>query len=94
MRPVSITDFIKIIHGHDSCPPSPVTVRAQCRRTDEEGRPLIPGAYKAGKPWKIDLDVYIPEMNRRIRGLSPSEQDHIDSHEEEFLDDLATQLAT
>lgn len=89
MRPVSIDDFIAIIHGEDSHPPSPATIRRQCAKKDDQGRPMIPGAYKAGKPWKIDLDVYIPEMSRRIRGDSGRDLD-----EDGFLDELEMRLAS
>lgn len=84
MRYVSITDFIAIVHGDDSTPPSPATVRRQCSQKDAQGRPRIPGAYKAGKPWKIDLDVYEAEMARRMTGSSqPGAND--DHHDDPFL---------
>ena len=90
MRPVSIDDFIRIIHAEDTHPPSSATVRRQCAQSDDQGRPLIPGAYKSGKPWKIDLDVYIPEMQRRIHGDAGG----IDQKEEEWADRAAAKLAS
>lgn len=90
MRPVSINDFIRIVYGDDSNPPSPATIKRQCSKTDDQGRPLIPGAYRAGKPWKIDLDTYLPEMERRIRGDVANE----DPRERHFIDDLAARLAS
>lgn len=87
MRSVSISDFISMIHAEDTHPPSPATIRRQCAQTDDQGRPLIPGAYKAGKPWKIDLDVYIAEMQRRIR------REELDD-EEVWADRLAMRLAS
>jgi hypothetical protein len=90
MRPVSIEDFIRIIHADDTSPPSPATIRKQCGRRDDSGAPLIPGAYKIGKPWKIDLDVYLPEMRRRITG----EGADLDDDESAFLNEIALRLAS
>ena len=90
MRPVSIDDFIRIIHADDTSPPSPATIRRQCGQRDDEGRPLIPGAYKVGKPWKIDLDVYLPEMSRRISG----DANLTDDEDAEFVDKIAMRLAS
>ena len=90
MRSVSIDDFIRIIHGDDTHPPSPATVRRQCAQQDDQGRPLIPGSYKAGKPWKIDLDVYIPEMQSRIKGGSGQ----ADDQEQEWADRISMRLAS
>lgn len=93
MRPVSINDFIRIIYSEDSNPPSQATIRRQCPQKDEHGRPLIPGAYKAGKPWKIDLDVYIPEMQRRLTGHT-RDSDEGSDEERDIIDDLAFRLAS
>ncbi len=93
MRPVSIIDFIRIIYSEDSNPPSEATIRRQCPQKNEDGRPLIPGAYKAGKPWKIDLDVYIPEMQRRLTGRASESREGSDE-EQDIIDDLALRLAS
>lgn len=87
MRLVSINDFIRIIYADDTNPPSPATIRRQCAQTDGQGHPLIPGAYKTGKPWKIDLDIYVTEMQRRIRGEELED-------EKDWADALAMRLAS
>jgi hypothetical protein len=93
MRPVSIDDFIRIIYSDDSNPPTVATIRRQCSQVDQHDRPLIPGAFKCGKPWKIDLDVYIPEMQRRIGNAGNAEPSGQQS-EDDFLNDLADRLAS
>ena len=56
MRPVSIEDFINVVFEYDSTPPAPSTIRRLCAAKDEFGLAVIPGAFKLGKAWKIDLD--------------------------------------
>lgn len=94
MRPVSISGFIEIIHAGDPNPPAESTIRRLCAQKDDQGRPMIPGAYKLGSPWKIDLDVYIPEMTRRARGLSATEETLVDEEEDALIDQLAAKLAS
>lgn len=78
MRPVSIATFIRVVYKEDDTPPSVPTVRRRC--------PEIPGAFKDGRRWRIDLDTYFETMERRIRGLP-------DDHRElGFLQHLADQL--
>ena len=89
MRPVSISDFINIVFSEDSKPPSPATLRRHCAQKDENGQPFIPGAFKHGKSWKVDLDIYIPEMNRRIRN-----EGDCDRQEAAFIDHLALKLVS
>ena len=73
MRPVSIADFIEIVFSDDSYPPAASTIRRLCSERDCEGRPIIPGAFKFGKLWKIDLDVYYMEMAQRTNGAAPTD---------------------
>lgn len=93
MRAVSINDFIDEVFKHDSEPPAVSTVRRLCGEQDEEGQPVIPGAFRFGKAWKIDLEHYYKEMERRLAGendtppLPPS-------GDESFLESLAKELAT
>ncbi|OEY67432.1 hypothetical protein [Marinobacter sp. X15-166B] len=78
MRPVSLQTFIDIVYVDDKEPPSLATIRRRC--------PEIPGAFKDGRRWRIDLDVYYETMNRRVRGLPECRQ------ELGFLQNLAEQL--
>lgn len=78
MRPVSIGTFIRTVYCDDDTPPSVATVRRRC--------PEIPGSFRDGRRWRIDLDLYFDTMDRRIRGLPESNQ------ELGFLKSLATQL--
>lgn len=78
MRPVSIETFIRTVYQYDDNPPSVATVRRRC--------PEIPGAFKDGRRWRIDLDVYFETMERRVRGLPDNAQ------ELGFLQSLANQL--
>lgn len=97
MRPVSIPDFIAIIYTDDSHPPTPATIRRRCPQKDSQGRPEIPGAYKDGKAWKIDLDIYLPEMERRIRGVENDEDDparDLTPEEMRLLDGIELSLAS
>ena len=64
MRPVSIQTFIQVVYCDDGEPPSPATIRRRC--------PEIPGAFRDGRRWRIDLDTYFETMERRIRGLPES----------------------
>jgi len=78
MRPVSITTFIAVVYCADETPPSIATVRRRC--------PEIPGAFRDGRRWRIDLDYYFEIMNGRIRGMPEDDQ------ELSFLKTLARQL--
>ena len=60
MRLVSIETFISIVYGEDDHPPSVSSIRRRC--------PKIPGAFRDGKRWRIDLDVYFAAMRNRARG--------------------------
>jgi hypothetical protein len=66
MRLVSINRFLNIVFEGDDQPPAPSTIRRHCSQFEDNGQPKIPGACKIGKSWKIDLDTYIPEMERRM----------------------------
>ena len=92
MRAVSIQDFIDEVFEHDSSPPAVSTIRRHCDEKDEFGQPVIPGAFKLGKIWKIDLDCYYRVMERRLfesgDGVSASPE------EEAFAANLAKVLAT
>jgi hypothetical protein len=66
MRLVSISRFINEVFGDDDQPPAPSTIRRHCTQFDGSGSPQIPGACKVGKMWKIDMDTYITEMERRM----------------------------
>lgn len=78
MRLVSIETFIRVVYQEDDNPPSVATVRRRCTN--------IPGAFKDGRRWRIDLDVFFETMERRVRGLPESNQ------ELGFLQSLANQL--
>ncbi|MBQ0834786.1 hypothetical protein [Marinobacter sp.] len=86
MRPVSIETFINIVFEYDSTPPATSTIRRLCAAKDEYGLAVIPGAFKLGKAWKIDLDKYFREMERRVSGS--------DAAEAAFIHDLANKLAS
>ena len=47
MRPVSIQTFINVVYCEDDQPPSLATIRRRC--------PEIPGAFRDGRRWRIDL---------------------------------------
>lgn len=66
MRFVSINSFLKIVFDGDDQPPAASTIRRHCSQFDEKGAPKVPGACKFGKVWKIDIDTYIHEMERRM----------------------------
>jgi len=66
MRLVSISGFINEVFKDDDQPPAPSTIRRHCNQFDQCGSPLIPGACKIGKMWKIDMHTYVTEMNRRM----------------------------
>jgi hypothetical protein len=91
MRAVSIQDFIDEVFQYDSSPPAVFTIRRHCDEKYEFGRPMIPGAFKLGKIWKIDLDCYYREMDRSISGC---EGGLGNPEEEAFVDNLARELAT
>lgn len=78
MRPVSIQTFIEVVYCDDNEPPSLATIRRRC--------PEIPGAFRDGRRWRIDLDTYFETMERRIRGMPESRQ------ELGLIQDLAEQL--
>jgi hypothetical protein len=78
MRPVSINTFITLVYCDDETPPSVSTIRRRC--------PEIPGAFRDGRRWRIDLDYYFEAMNSRIRGWPE------DNQELSFLKSLAGQL--
>ncbi|MBU2873974.1 hypothetical protein [Marinobacter salexigens] len=86
MRPVSIEDFIQVVFEYDSAPPAPSTVRRLCSAKDEFGLAVIPGAFKLGKAWKIDLDEYFREMERRMSGSG--------AEDDSFIHELASKLAS
>ena len=67
MRPVSIQTFINVVYCEDDQPPSLATIRRRC--------PEIPGAFRDGRRWRIDLDTYFETMERRIRGMPESPQE-------------------
>jgi hypothetical protein len=78
VRPVSIQTFIEVVYCDDNEPPSLATIRRRC--------PEIPGAFRDGRRWRIDLDTYFDTMERRIRGMPESPQ------ELGLIQDLAEQL--
>jgi hypothetical protein len=78
VRPVSIQTFIEVIYCDDNEPPSLATIRRRC--------PEIPGAFRDGRRWRIDLDTYLETMERRIKGMPESPQ------ELGLIQDLAEQL--
>lgn len=78
MRPVSIQTFIEVVYCEDNQPPSLATIRRRC--------PDIPGAFRDGRRWRIDLDTYLETMERRIKGMPESPQ------ELGLIQDLAEQL--
>ncbi|MCS5564199.1 hypothetical protein [Marinobacter sp.] len=78
MRPVSIQTFIEVVYCDDNEPPSLATIRRRC--------PDIPGAFRDGRRWRIDLDTYFETMDRRVRGMPESPQ------ELGLIQDLAEQL--
>jgi hypothetical protein len=78
MRPVSLQTFIDVVYCDDKQPPSLVSIRNRC--------PDIPGAFRDGRRWRIDLDTYFETMERRLKGLPESNQ------ELGFLQNLAQQL--
>lgn len=86
MRPVSIEDFINVVFEYDSSPPAPSTIRRLCTEKNEFELAVIPGAFKLGKIWKIDLDSYFREMERRVSGS--------DTIDDDFIHDLAHKLAS
>lgn len=86
MRPVSIEDFISVVFEYDSSPPAPSTIRRLCAEENEFELAVIPGAFKFGKTWKIDLDSYYREMERRMSGS--------DATDDGFIHDLAHRLAS
>lgn len=88
MRVVSIQDFIDEVFEHDSSPPAGSTVRRLCHEKDEFGQAVIPGAFKMGKTWKIDLDCYYRVMERRL-----SECEFSDAEEEPWLKALGASLS-
>jgi len=61
MRPVSLETFIRVVYAEDDHPPSLATVRRRC--------PEIPGAFRDGRRWRIDLDTYYLTMERCLQGL-------------------------
>jgi len=67
VRPVSIQTFINVVYCEDDQPPSLATIRRRC--------PEIPGAFRDGRRWRIDLDTYFETMERRIRGMPESPQE-------------------
>jgi hypothetical protein len=67
-----------VVYCEDNQPPSLATIRRRC--------PDIPGAFRDGRRWRIDLDTYFETMERRIRGLPENPQ------ELGLLQDLAEQL--
>jgi hypothetical protein len=78
VRPVSIQTFIEVVYCEDNQPPSLATIRRRC--------PDIPGAFRDGRRWRIDLDTYLETMERRIKGMPESPQ------ELGLIQDLAEQL--
>tara|TARA_R110000823_G_scaffold295155_1_gene414202 strand:+ start:148 stop:423 length:276 start_codon:yes stop_codon:yes gene_type:complete len=90
MRPVSIETFIEVVYTDDGRPPSQATIRRRCAQTDDKGQPVIPGAFRDGKPWRVDLDTYYSEMERRIRGTN---EEYLSSNEKTIVDQLAQSLA-
>lgn len=66
MRLVSISRFINEVFEDDDQPPAPSTIRRHCAQFDDSGSPRIPGACKVGKMWKIDMNTYVTEMERRM----------------------------
>tara|TARA_R110001599_G_scaffold224338_2_gene423532 strand:- start:9462 stop:9737 length:276 start_codon:yes stop_codon:yes gene_type:complete len=90
MRPVSIETFIETVYADDGSPPSLATIRRRCAQTDDQGNPVIPGSFRDGKPWRIDLDTYYSEMERRIRGTNV---EYLSANEKSIVDQLALSLA-
>ena len=70
MRLVSIPTFIEIVYGEDDHPPSVSTIRRRC--------PTIPGAFRDGKRWRIDIDIFFAVMRRRALGGITDENDDED----------------
>lgn len=86
MRPVSIETFINVVFEYDNAPPAQSTIRRLCGEKNEFGMAVIPGAFKLGKAWKIDLDGYFREMERRMSGS--------DFEDDNFIHELANKLAS
>lgn len=78
MTPVSIETFIRVVYAQDDHPPSLATIRRRC--------PDLPGAFRDGRRWRIDLDRYYEVMERRIKGYPE------DDRELAFLQNLAASL--
>jgi len=93
MRPVSIETFIRVVYADDDNPPSVATIRRRC--------PVdLPGAFRDGRRWRIDLDTYYLTMQRRLQGLpeitpavSTPHTMAADAEEAALLDDLADTLS-
>jgi hypothetical protein len=70
MRLVSIPTFIEIVYGEDDFPPSISTIRRRC--------PKIPGAFRDGRRWRIDLDVFFAAMrNRAMLGITEEDDEEL-----------------
>lgn len=92
MRPVSIETFIRLVYAEDDNPPSVATIRRRC--PDD-----LPGAFRDGRRWRIDLDTYYHTMERRLQGLPEVVPAHprreiipADQDEAAFLEGLAFEL--
>jgi hypothetical protein len=70
MRLVSIETFISIVYGEDDHPPSVSTLRRRC--------PTIPGAFRDGKRWRIDIDIFFSVMRSRAWGGTTEAEDDED----------------
>lgn len=92
MRPVSIETFIRVVYAEDDHPPSLATIRRRC--PDD-----LPGAFRDGRRWRIDLDTYYLTMERRLQGLpettpavSTPRTLAVDDDEAAFIEGLADAL--
>jgi len=93
MRPVSIETFIRLVYAEDDNPPSLATIRRRCPHD-------LPGAFRDGRRWRIDLDTYYRTMERRLQGLpeitpavSTARTLAADDDEAALIDDLAFSLS-
>jgi len=67
MRPVSLQTFIDVVYCDDNSRLRWCPIRNRC--------PDIPGAFRDGRRWRIDLDTYFETMERRLKGLPESNQE-------------------
>ncbi|XOB90765.1 hypothetical protein ACMC9M_10410 [Pseudomonadota bacterium 24LQ007] len=67
---VSIPTFISIVYCMDDHPPSVSTIRRRC--------PTIPGAFRDGRRWRIDLDEFFAGMRTRsVAGITEDDDEEM-----------------